>query len=106
MGTKISLNILLTSFIYIERGTEIMELWIRVLIYALVLIVTYIFVKLTNLRFFGRVLSLKWRLLIAGLFPVILILGLVFGALIFSLVLVVLLIFYLFSRKRKFTIRF
>lgn len=84
--------------------------WTRVLIYVLILIVIYIFVKLTNLKFFGKpVLSLKWRIIIALFFPVILILGIVFGALIFGVVIVVFLIMWissLFGRKKKIVLRF
>lgn len=84
--------------------------WIKLLIYALILIIIYIFVKLTKFNIFGKqILSLKWRIVIALLFPVILIIGLVFGALIFGIILVIFLLFYLSSllgRKRKLVIRF
>lgn len=84
--------------------------WVKILIYALILAIIYIFVKLTNFNIFGkRILSLKWRVVIALLFPVILIIGLVFGAIIFGIILVIFLLFYLnslFGRKRKFIIRF
>jgi len=84
--------------------------WTKVFIYAFILLMIYIFVKLTNLRFFGRpVLNIKWRIAIALLFPIVLVIGLLFGAVIFAIVLVILLVLYigsLFGKKRKIVIKF
>ncbi len=78
----------------------------KILAYAFLLIGLYIFVKTGKIRIFNRpVIPMKWRITLALFFPILFILGLVFGAIIlgiaFTMIAVAVLISIFTGRKLK-----
>jgi len=81
-------------------------LWQKIILYALLLISLFIFVKLSKLRIFNRpLISLKYRIILALFFPLILIVAFFLGSLIIAIILSVIFISFLLSflsRKLRF----
>lgn len=76
-------------------------LWQRIVLYIIIIIDLYIFVKLSQLRV-GRypLIKLHWRVLIAVLFPLIFTLAFLFAGILLAAALTVLFILFLFSLFR------
>lgn len=88
-----------------------LELWQEILLYIVVFIDLYIFVKLSQIKIMGRsLIKLHWRIFIAVIFPLIFVVAVIFGAFLIALILTVLFILFLFSlfrrKKYKFNLRF
>lgn len=88
-----------------------LEFWQEILLYIVIVIDLYIFVKLSQIKIAGRsVIKLHWRIFIAVLFPLIFVVAVIFGAFLIALVLTVIFILFLFSlfrrKKYKFNFRF
>lgn len=87
---------------------ENLVLWQKLVLYAMVLIGIFIFVKTSQFKILGvPLIKLRYRIILALFFPMIFVILFIFGALLFALVLVVLLVLLLYSvfGKRKIRIR-
>ena len=76
----------------------------RIALYILILIAIYIFVKTSELEFNGKkILKLKYRILLALFFPIILIIGLLLSSFIIAIALTIVFIIFLlpFLNKHK-----
>ena len=83
-------------------------LWQKIVLYALLLISIYIFVKTSQIKINNApLIKLKYRILLALFFPIILGLAFIFGFILRSLILVVVFLGFLipFSRRKKLVIR-
>ena len=75
-----------------------MELWQRIIVYAFILIALFIFVKTSQIEINGiKIIKLRYRVLLALFFPVILILIFLFSSILISLILTILFIILLVS---------
>ena len=75
-----------------------MSLGQKILAYTFLLVGLYIFVKTGKLRILGRpVIPMKWRITLALFFPVLFAVGLVFGAVIFGVLITMLLVAFALS---------
>ncbi len=85
-----------------------LKLWQEILIWVVIFIDLYIYVKLSQIKINGiNLIKLRYRLLIAVLFPLVFVLAFMFAGVILALALVVLFILFLlgFFRKKRFKIR-
>lgn len=86
-----------------------LKLWQEILLWAIIFIDLFIFVKLSQLDINGfPLIKLHWRILIAVLFPLIFVIALMFSAVLVAIVLIILFIlflFFLFGKKFNFRIR-
>jgi len=70
----------------LEEFISAMPLWQKIIVYAYLLLGLFIFVKTSNLKFMDHpIISLKWRIILAVFFPVILGLGVIFGVLLLGI---------------------
>jgi len=82
----------------LEELISTMPLWQKLVAYAYLLIGLFIFAKTSQIRVMGRpIIHIGLRLALALFFPVILILGLVAGAIIFGLAIALLAIMGVYS---------
>ena len=81
-------------------------LWQKIILYVLLLISLFIFVKTSQIKIFNRpLISLRTRILLALFFPLILIVAFFLGSLLIAIILSVIFISFLlsfFSRKLRF----
>ncbi len=82
------------------------QFWQKIILYILLLISLFIFVKTSQIRINNTpLISLKYRVLLALFFPIILIIGLLLGSVIIAIVVSILFISFLlsfFSKKLRF----
>ena len=78
----------------------------RIVLYMVVLIAIYIFVKISEIEFNGvKILKLKYRILLALFFPLVIVIGFLLSSFLISLILVIGVIVFLylkFFRKKGF----
>lgn len=76
----------------------------RIVLYILILIAIYIFVKTSELEINGKkIIGLEYRILLALFFPIVLIIGILLGSFIIAIILCIIFISILlgFLRKNK-----
>ncbi len=74
----------------------------RIVLYILILIAIYIFVKTSELKIRGiPVLKLKYRLLLALFFPLVLVIGLLLSSFFIAIILVIFFIIFLYIKFFK-----
>jgi len=82
----------------LEEFIATMPLWQKLTAYAFLLIGLFIFVKTSKLKILGRpVIPLKYRISLALFFPILFVLGIVFGAVIFGILITMLLVAFALS---------
>jgi len=70
----------------IEAFFLAMPLWQKLVLYGALLVGLFIFVKTGKVAIFGhQLIPMKWRITLAVFFPIIVVLGIIFGALILGL---------------------
>jgi len=83
-------------------------LWQRIIAYIFLLLSLYIFIKTSRLQIGGiKIIKLRYRIILALFFPIILILGLIFGAFLIGLAICVFILLLIagFITGKKFRIR-
>jgi len=81
-----------------------LELWQEIVIYIFLIISAYIFAKMSRIEINGiKLIGLKYRILLALFFPIILVLIIVFSSVILSLILTVVFVIILLSFLMKLT---
>lgn len=74
----------------------------RIIIYIVILIAIYIFVKTSELEIFGKkLIKLKYRILLAVFFPLVLLLAIVLSSFIAAVIMVIVIIFLIYSFLRN-----
>ncbi len=80
-------------------------MWVEIIFYVFILVALFIFVKVGEMEVNGKkVVSLKYRILIALIFPLLIVLFLFIGAFILfilAIVIVTFIVFYLFNRFKR-----
>ena len=75
---------------------EQLGLWERITVYGLIVAALFVFAMLSKLKINGRpVLSLKYRILIALLFPLLLVLLFLFGAVVIGVIVLALIVIFI-----------
>ncbi len=83
-----------------------LSLWQEIILYVIMLIDLFIFIKLSQVKIRGRSLvKLHWRILIALIFPLLFVLVLMFGAILLALALVLLFILFFILKKKKYSFK-
>jgi len=82
----------------------------RIILYIVILIAIYIFVKTSQIKLNGReLISLKYRVLIALFFPLVIVIGVILSSFILAIIIILGFIVFLyikFFRKKKINFRF
>ena len=75
----------------------------RIVLYIIILIAIYIFVKTSELKFNGiKILRLKYRILLALFFPLVIVIGVILSSFITAIIISIIAIIMLFSFFRKY----
>lgn len=83
-----------------------LNLWQEIILYIIVLIDLFIFIKLSQIKVHGKTLvKLHWRLLIALIFPLLFVLVIMFGAILLALALVLIFILFFILKKKKYSFK-
>jgi len=74
----------------------------KIIIYILLLIAIYIFVKTSEIEIFGKkLIKLKYRVVLAVFFPIFLLLALILSTFLAAAILLIIFLFFVFSFLRK-----
>ena len=74
----------------------------RIFIYIFILIAIYIFVKTSKLEIFGKkIIKLKYRILLAVFFPLIILITIILSSFIAAIILTIIVLFLIYSFLRK-----